>query len=77
MKYFLITNQKVNIISSFSVAVHAAASAVGDGVGRVQTGGGLQDGALHTVVALHSRPPHALRLEKGSVYLFSFCSLRH
>ncbi len=61
---------KSNIISSFSVTFHVAASAVGDGVGRVQTGGGLQDCALHTVVALHSRPPHALRLEKGSVYFF-------
>jgi hypothetical protein len=70
----MFVKSKANIISSFSVTFHVAASTVGDGVGRVQTGGGLQDCALHTVVALHSRPSHALRLEKGSVYLFSFCT---
>ena len=53
------------MVSFFPVSVHAFAAAAGHGVGRHATGGGLQDGLVHALVALHPRSSHALRLEKG------------
>ena len=48
-----------------SVSVHAAVVAVGHGLGCDETGGGMQDGSLHPLVALHTRSFDALRVEKG------------